>query len=125
MGFRLRSPGTFGKTIKGLDRLLNGDIYADLDNYGRQGVTALSAATPVDSGLTAASWDYYVERGRSTTKIVWYNYNVNKGAVVAILLQYGHGTGTGGFVSGYDYINPACRPVFDKIADAVWREVQK
>lgn len=94
-----------------------------LQKYGSKGVTALSSATPVDSGLTANSWTYVVEvRGESAT-IHWMNTNVNKGVNIAVILQYGHGTGTGGYVQGRDYINPAMRPIFDQIAEEAWKEV--
>lgn len=89
------------------------------------GVNALSNATPVESALTASSWYYEVESRRGYHSIRWYNSNVNQGVPIAIILQYGHGTGTGGYVRGRDYINPAIRPVFDQIANEVWKEVTK
>ena len=89
------------------------------------GVSALSSATPIDTGKTAASWGYEIESDDDGTRIIWTNSNVNKNVNIAIILQYGHGTGTGGYVQGRDYINPAMQPVFDQIADAVWREVTK
>ena len=94
-----------------------------LDRYGQLGVEALAASTPVDSGKTAASWTYEIERTRDVTRITWLNTNVNKHVNIAIILQYGHGTGTGGYVQGRDYINPAMKPVFDHIAEQVWMEV--
>lgn len=94
-----------------------------LEKYGSKGVSALSSATPIDSGLTASSWTYVVEvKGESAT-IHWMNTNSNKGVNIAVILQYGHGTGTGGYVQGRDYINPAMRPIFDQIAEEAWREV--
>lgn len=89
------------------------------------GVDALANATPVESGLTAQSWYFEVESGGGSHRITWKNRNVNQGVPIAIILQYGHGTGTGGYVAGRDYINPAIRPAFDKIADAVWKEVTR
>ena len=89
------------------------------------GVDALASATPVESGLTAASWYFEVESGGGRHRITWKNSNVNGGVHIAIILQYGHGTGTGGYVQGRDYINPAIRPVFDKIEAEVWKEVTK
>ena len=86
-------------------------------------MAALSAATPVDSGLTATSWIYKIIQNGSTISIVWENSNVQKGVNIAIILQYGHGTRNGGYVSGRDYINPALKPIFDKMADAAWKEV--
>ena len=93
------------------------------DKYGREGVSALSSATPVDSGETASSWYYKIERTKNTISITFYNSNVNKGVPIAIILQYGHGTGTGGWVEGRDYINPAIQPIFDKMAEEAWKEV--
>lgn len=100
-------------------RLARGDMFTALAKYGQIGVDALAAATPKDSGETAASWTYEIKRTRGTWEIIWRNTHVVDGAVIALLLQYGHGTGTGGYVPGRDYINPTARPIFDKIlADA-------
>lgn len=120
---RVTSSGSFKKTLTFLDRLKNGDIYKDLDRYGRWGVAALSAATPQETGKTAASWTYRVQRSRNGVTISWDNTNGRGKTKVAVLIQHGHGTGTGGYVSGRDYINPALRPVFDQIAQDVWRKV--
>lgn len=94
-----------------------------LDKYGRKGVAALRAATPVDSGETAKSWSYDIKSFRNSFKIIWKNSHVNDGLPIAVIIQYGHGTGTGGYVEGKDYINPALKHIFDKLADDVWREV--
>lgn len=96
---------------------------AILDRYGKAGVDALASATPVDTGKTAASWSYSISDNGKYYKITWSNSNVNNGSLIAILIQYGHGTRNGGYVQGTDYINPAIRPIFDKIAEAAWREV--
>ena len=96
-----------------------------LDKYGRAGVDALSSATPVDSGLTASSWSYKIVQGRGVATIEFHNSNFNEGVPSAIILQYGHGTGTGGWVEGRDYINPAIQPVFNKIVEDAWKEVTK
>lgn len=117
------SKGDFGRTIKALTKMSNGDIYRTLDKAGRAGVAALSAATRKDSGETSQSWSYVIERTKTTTTIQWINTHMAGGAPVAILLQYGHGTGTGGYVSGRDYINPAMRPIFEEIANDVWKAV--
>ncbi len=119
----ITSAGSFRKTLSFLHRLGSGDIYRDLDRYGRNGVVALSSVTPVDSGTTAAAWGYNIERNSSGFTIVWTNSNVNQGSRIALLIQYGHGTGTGGYVAGYDYINPAIRPVFDQIQTEIWKRV--
>ena len=115
--------GNFNNT----ERFLNGakklDVKRILESYAKEGVRALSSATPVDSGLTASSWDYKINISKGSQSISWTNSNVVDGVPIAIILQYGHGTGTGGYVQGRDYINPALRPIFDKIADSVWREV--
>lgn len=102
---------------------LDDDIRRACDAAGQRGVEALSAATPVDSGLTAMSWGYEVVTEGGSTSIYWTNTNTISGVNVAIILQYGHGTGTGGWVSGRDYINPAIKSVFDEIADDVWKKV--
>ena len=115
--------GDFKITSSFLERALEAIKMGQLDKYGKMGVKALADATPVDTGETAASWDYrIVHNGRGAT-IEWFNTHENKGVNIAIILQYGHGTGTGGYVQGRDYINPAMRPVFDKIADEAWKEV--
>lgn len=94
-----------------------------LSKFGSQGVAALSSATPRDNGVTAASWDYNVKLGSSKATITWTNSHINKGVNIAVILQYGHGTGTGGYVAGRDYINPAMRPIFDRIADEAAKAV--
>lgn len=116
--------GDFKSTESLLKRLLNRHrLYRNLNKFGHQGVAALASSTPKDSGLTANSWDYEIKIDDQQSAIYWTNSNVNKGARVAILIQYGHGTGTGGYVQGIDYINPALRGVFESIAEDVWREV--
>lgn len=117
------SSGSFSKTESFLKRMSRADIFQTLDKYGLMGVQALAAATPVDSGVTAASWSYEVRRTRNSYSIVWTNSHIENGVPIAIILQYGHGTGTGGYVQGHDYINPAIKPVFDQIADSVWKVV--
>ena len=97
----------------------------DLDKYGREGVKALESATPVDTGLTARSWYYEIKKTNGSVSISFYNSNIQNGIPIAIILQYGHGTGTGGWVEGRDYINPAIQPIFDKIAEKAWKEVTK
>lgn len=96
-----------------------------LDQYGAKGVAALSAATPVRSGETANSWDYKIEQSGQRYSISWTNSNINNGVNIALIIQLGHGTGTGGYVQGVDYINPALRPIFDQMAEEAWQEVTK
>lgn len=115
--------GNFNKMEKFLNKITNKSYLNVLDECGQMGVSALAASTPVDSGVTASSWTYEIERSSGTTTISWLNTNENKGVNIAVILQYGHGTGTGGYVQGRDYINPAMRPVFDRIAELAWREV--
>lgn len=117
--------GDFSKTEAFLKRIGGGDIFQTLDRFGREGVSALAAATPMDTGLTATSWDYTIVRSRGSYSIVWTNSHVNNGTPIAVLLQYGHATGTGGYVQGRDYINPAIKPIFDRIANEAWKAVTK
>lgn len=118
-----RSKGNFKRTEKLLKKSLGKDWRSLLDKYGRQGVQALAAATPIESGQTAASWDYEIQQKGSSISIIWTNSHINKGVNIAVILQYGHATRTGGYVRGRDYINPALRPVFDELADAAWKDV--
>lgn len=120
-----RHKGDFSKLTRSLERAKNGVRIGELDKYGRAGVAALASATPVDTGRTASSWYYEIENKRGTVKITFSNSNVQNGVPIAIILQYGHGTGTGGWVQGRDYINPAIQPLFDQIANDAWREVTK
>lgn len=115
--------GGFTKTERFLNRMKRREYLNVLDEFGRDGVQALRNATPVDSGATAEAWDYEIKSTRNYTEIVWTNSNINDGVPIAVILQYGHGTGTGGYVQGRDYINPAIRPVFDKIAEKAWKVV--
>lgn len=115
--------GDFKKTEKFLKKSLGKDYRKVLDRYGDYGVKALSAATPVESGITASSWSYEIVQKDSFISIVWKNSNIQKGVNIAVILQYGHGTRNGGYVEGRDYINPALRPIFDSLADAAWKEV--
>lgn len=120
-----RHKGDFSKATRYFERLREAARLNVLEKYGREGVAALSSATPVESGQTAGSWGYEISRSSGSAKITFTNSNINNGFPVAIMLQYGHGTGTGGWVQGRDYINPAIQPIFDKIADEAWKEVTK
>lgn len=120
---RIVSIGDFSRTMKFLRKMHKGDYLERINACCERGVVALSRATPVETGRTAESWSYEIKVTFHGLIIYWKNSNVINGFNVAMGLQYGHGTGTGGYVSGLDYINPAIRPVFEKIADDVWREV--
>ena len=120
-----RQKGDFSKLDRYFERVKEAARLSVLDKYGREGVAALESATPKDSGETASSWYYRIEHNKGFSSIGFYNSNVNKGVLIAIILQYGHGTGTGGWVEGRDYINPAIQPIFDRIVDDGWKEVTK
>lgn len=115
--------GDLSKVTRYLEKASKSARLSDLDRYGREGVAALASATPVDSGLTASSWYYEIKHEKSSATISFLNSNIQNGVPIAIILQYGHGTGTGGWVQGRDYINPAIQPIFDKLANDAWREV--
>lgn len=120
-----RQKGDFSNLTRYFERVKEAAKVGILNKYGRAGVDALSAATPIESGLTANSWFYEIEHNSESATISYHNSHINKGVPIAIILQYGHGTGTGGWVQGRDYINPAIQPLFDKIANEAWREVTK
>ncbi len=120
-----RQKGDFSKLNKYFERVKEAGKIGVLDKYGRAGVSALASATPTKTGLTASSWYYEIKRDKGSVTIEFLNSNVNKGVPIAIILQYGHATGTGGWVEGRDYINPAIRPIFDNIAKEAWEEVTK
>ena len=120
-----RQKGDLSKLTRYLEKVKETVKLGDLDKYGREGVAALASATPVDTGLTANSWYYKIENQNGRVSFSFLNSNVNKGVPIAIILQYGHGTRNGGWVEGIDYINPAIQPIFNRIADAAWKEVTK
>ena len=120
-----RQKGDFSKLTRFLERAKESVKIGDLDKYGREGVAALSSATPIDSGKTANSWSYEIINKDGSVTITFNNSNIQNGVPIAIILQYGHGTRNGGWVQGRDYINPAIQPVFDEIVDKAWREVTK
>lgn len=119
----IKQSGDFKNLEKFLKKTSKMDFFQNLERYAREGVSALASATPIDSGETASSWDYEIRTTKNQVSIYWTNSNVNNGIPIAVLIQYGHGTKNGGYVLGRDYINPAIRPIFDKIADSVWKEV--
>lgn len=122
---QLRQKGDFSKLGGFLERAKRGFHMSVLDKYGREGVAALASATPVETGLTAKSWYYKVEKSSGGYMLSFFNSNIQNGVPIAIILQYGHGTRNGGWVQGRDYINPCIQPIFDKLANDAWREVTK
>lgn len=121
----IRQKGDFKNLSSFLEKTKEKLNLGLLDKYGREGVAALQAATPKDTGKTSESWYYKIERKNGSVSLAFHNSNQNKGVLIAIILQYGHATGNGGYVEGVDYINPALRPIFDKIAEEAWKEVKK
>ena len=119
-----QTTGDLSKTDTFLKKLLHQDLTTILHRYGKIGVQALAEATPVDTGRTKESWGYIVEQSKGSAKITWTNSNVNNGVPIAIILEYGHGTGTGGYVPGRKYISPAIQPVLDELTEALWKEVK-
>lgn len=117
--------GNFNNTERFFSRMLRRQLFQRLGNFGARGVQALASQTPLDTGRTASAWRYEIEVSSGGYTITWHNDNVQNGFSVAIGLQYGHGTGTGGWVQGFDYINPAIKPIFEEIAEQVWGEVTR
>jgi hypothetical protein len=122
---KITQKGEFEKITKYLTELDSRKVIRVLDKYGRLGVEALRSTTPVDTGLTAASWYYDISVEGTRVTLAFHNSNVHRGINIAIILQYGHGTGTGGWVEGRDYINPALQPLFSELADEAWKEVTR
>lgn len=120
-----RQKGDFRRTSDFLKRANRLNLDVILNQYGQEGVEALRAATPKDTGTTANSWSYVVHKGTGSITITWSNSNIVDGVPIAVILQYGHGTRNGGYVQGTDYINPAMKPIFDKIAQRAWEEVKR
>lgn len=118
-----RHKGDFSKFTRYLERVKQAVKLGLLDKYGREGVAALASATPMDSGKTASSWYYEIENSTGSATIRFNNSHINKGVPIAIILHYGHGTGTGGWVEGRDYINSAIQPIFDRLVEEAWKEV--
>lgn len=120
-----RQKGDFSKTTNYLKRAREAARIKILEKYGEKGVAALASATPIDSGLTASSWYYEVKTSNTSSSITFLNSNVNDGVPIAVIIQLGHGTGTGGWVEGQDYINPALQPVFEELSHEAWKEVTR
>ena len=125
MGFKITIQGDHEATNRFLKKLKEFQIRRVLEKYGQKGVSALASATPVRTGTTSRSWMYKIESNEDSHTIYWTNTNENRGVNIALILQYGHGTGRGGYVSGRDYINPAIQPIFDAIVEEAWKELSK
>lgn len=125
MDFRLRVTGDWNDTFRFLERCQSLETNKILNDVGRRGVEALKANTPLDTGLASSSWGYVITSSESGLTIEWHNYDIEGGYNVAILVEYGHGLHQGGYVRGRDFINPAMQPVFDYMAEEVWKEVNK
>lgn len=121
---KVKTKGDWSKTFRFLKKATKLSLPYILDKYAKIGVDMLSQATPVDTGLAASSWNYKVEQWDGKSKITWYNSDIENGYNVAILIQYGHGVNGGGYVQGIDFINPAMKPVFDDMVEALWKEVE-
>ena len=122
---KIKCTGDFKHALNFLEKARKMDIRRILTKYGREGVNALAAATPQDTGETASSWDYEIEIGNGTSSITWINTSSSQGIPIVILLQYGHGTRNGGYVSGVDFINPAMKGILNRLADEAWKEVTR
>jgi hypothetical protein len=120
-----KDKGSFKNTERFLSKAKNLQVMSILQRYGQQGVSALASRTPYNTGITANSWDYNISKEYWGYKLTWSNSSRNGSTNIAILIQYGHGTGTGGYVPPYDYVNPAMRPIFDQIAEEIWKEVSR
>ena len=125
MGLSITTRGSWDRTVQHLKRLQANSAFALLDRYGQAGVAALASATPVESNLTASSWTYDIVKKNTYYAIHWRNTNVEDGIPIAVILQYGHATRTGGYVQGRDYIMPAIQPIFDQMITDFWKEVTK
>lgn len=120
-----RQKGDFSKTFAYLKKVQRGIDIKTLEKFGEEGVAALTAATPKDTGLTASSWKYGIQQSKESITVSFYNTNIQNGVPIAVILQYGHATKSGYWVEGIDYINPALKPIFEKMASKVWEEVKK
>lgn len=119
----ISSKGDFNKTNRFLSRMGRLNLSSKVAKYGQEGVRALSSATPQSTGLAASSWGYSVKTNSNGFSLTWTNSDIENGFPVAVMIQYGHGTKNGGYVQGIDYINPAIRPIFERILNELWKEV--
>lgn len=127
MGIKVSSSGDFSKTYKYLNKLAEfkkKKLMSILNKHGTEGVRKLKEATPIDTGETASKWRYEIQEKGDTVKLVFINDAQNDGIPIVVLIQYGHGTGTGGYVPPRDFINPAIGPILKKISEDAWKEVR-
>lgn len=127
---KFKTEGDLANTEKALRKMGRGftknqRFISGVKRLGEEGVKALREATPKDTGKTAESWSYEIipSQNDTTFSVVWKNSNYNKWANIAVLIQYGHATSSGYWIEGVDYINPALKPIFEKLADEAWQEV--
>jgi len=120
----VHTEGSFDRTEQFLSTMESDAIYSDLDNFGQQGIDLLRAATPKRTGRTAGSWTYTIDKKMGKYRITWHNTDTEGGPPVAILIQYGHATGTGGYVQAIDFVNPVMAPLFAAINEQVWEKVR-
>lgn len=123
MSISFSASGSTKQTQAFLEKMAVGDLLIGLEAYAQQVVAALAAATPQETGLTATSWGYEIVQDGNSIFINFFNTNENEGANIAVLIQYGHATGTGAYITGVDFINPATQPIFDQIVEDIWRKV--
>ena len=120
---KVKHKGDFNNIEKFFNRVLKRNYLNILADYANRGVEALKEATPTESGETANSWGYEIESADGITTIYFTNDSINEGANVVILLIYGHGLWNGGYVEPNDFVTPAIRPIFEELADKMWKEV--
>lgn len=125
MGIRIRQKGNFKNTERFLRNASSFDPIYILQRYGEIGVEELRRVTPKDSGLTADSWYYEIEKDKGKYTIRWLNSNVVDGVNVAILIEYGHTTKSGTYVPPNQFIAPAINEVFRRLAIQIGEEVSK
>lgn len=122
---KFKQTGSFKNTEKFFKTIGGGDYFKGLDYYAQAGVDALQKSTPRDTGKTAESWSYSIDKTKSGVTISWNNSNINDGVNIALIIQYGHAMPSGYYIEGVDYINPALQPLFELMGKKVWEEVTK
>lgn len=119
-----KAKGDLKNTVQFLKKINQNWYRKLLEHYAKKAVDALASATPRDTGKTASSWSYEIQMDTEDRFVIGFNNsNINDGVPIALVIQYGHATPTGGWVEGLDYINPALQPIFDEMAKSLWKEV--